>query len=107
MAGTVADIRPRGLINVGNMRWANSVLLVLAYSSPFYRLFHTLGKAGVHLRGKIGRVRMGRRRFYLWQRLGFVGAFSVRTMEKGTSLVIGRGAFERGGGWKREGRERD
>ncbi|KAF5364681.1 hypothetical protein D9758_005578 [Tetrapyrgos nigripes] len=44
---TTADpskIRPRGLINTGNMCFANSVLQVLLYCPPFFRLFYELGK---------------------------------------------------------------
>ncbi|KAG6332561.1 hypothetical protein ID866_6527 [Astraeus odoratus] len=37
-------IRPRGLVNTGNMCFANAVLQVLVYCSPFWRLFHELGK---------------------------------------------------------------
>lgn len=37
-------IRPRGLVNTGNMCFANSVLQVLIYCPPFHRLFSELRK---------------------------------------------------------------
>ncbi|KAG6371019.1 hypothetical protein JVT61DRAFT_10741 [Boletus reticuloceps] len=37
-------IRPRGLVNTGNMCLANAVLQVLIYCPPFWRLFHELGR---------------------------------------------------------------
>ncbi|KAI0797517.1 hypothetical protein C8Q75DRAFT_738539 [Abortiporus biennis] len=43
-------IRPRGLINTGNMCFANAVLQVLVYCPPFHRLFNELGK---HLQGPV------------------------------------------------------
>ena len=42
--GQVPKIRPRGLINSGNMCFANAVLQVLVYCPPFYRLFTDLAK---------------------------------------------------------------
>jgi ubiquitin carboxyl-terminal hydrolase 10 len=37
-------IRPRGLINSGNMCFANSVLQIMVYCPPFHRLFAELEK---------------------------------------------------------------
>lgn len=42
--GQQAHIRPRGLVNSGNMCFANSVLQVLVYCPPFNRLFSELGR---------------------------------------------------------------
>jgi ubiquitin carboxyl-terminal hydrolase 10 len=49
-------IRPRGLINSGNMCFANSVLQIMVYCPPFHRLFAELGKVlgGVGLGGISG-----------------------------------------------------
>ncbi|KAF8884775.1 hypothetical protein BD779DRAFT_754219 [Infundibulicybe gibba] len=44
ISNTVNNIRPRGLINTGNMCFANSVLQVLVYCQPFHKLFVELGK---------------------------------------------------------------
>lgn len=41
---TGSHIHPRGLVNTGNMCFANVVLQVLLYSLPFWRLFSELGK---------------------------------------------------------------
>ncbi|TDL27323.1 cysteine proteinase [Rickenella mellea] len=40
----ISHIRPRGLVNTGNICFANAVLQVLVYCSPFYRLFSDLEK---------------------------------------------------------------
>lgn len=40
----VPQIRPRGLVNTGNMCFANAVLQTLVYTPPFFRLFNELGK---------------------------------------------------------------
>jgi len=37
-------LRPRGLVNGGNLCFANTILQALVYSPPFYRLFSELGK---------------------------------------------------------------
>ncbi|KAI9574185.1 hypothetical protein HD554DRAFT_2045090 [Boletus coccyginus] len=41
---SVMKIRPRGLVNPGNMCFANTILQVLIYCPPFWRLFFDLGK---------------------------------------------------------------
>ncbi|KAJ3807040.1 hypothetical protein F5876DRAFT_48878 [Lentinula aff. lateritia] len=46
-AAIPSKIYPRGLINTGNMCFANSVLQLLTYSPPFFRLFHELGRIGM------------------------------------------------------------
>jgi ubiquitin carboxyl-terminal hydrolase 10 len=49
-------IRPRGLINSGNMCFANSVLQIMVYCPPFHQLFAEWGKVfvGVGLSGVAG-----------------------------------------------------
>ncbi|PPQ83936.1 hypothetical protein CVT25_000689 [Psilocybe cyanescens] len=42
--GATLKIRPRGLVNSGNMCFANSVLQVMVYCPPFHRLFGELGR---------------------------------------------------------------
>ncbi|KAG6918840.1 hypothetical protein DXG01_011245 [Tephrocybe rancida] len=42
--GSAPVIRPRGLINAGNMCFANSVLQVLLFCPPFHRLFTELAR---------------------------------------------------------------
>lgn len=44
LSSTLLKIRPRGLINSGNMCFANSVLQILVYCPPFHHLFVELGK---------------------------------------------------------------
>ena len=41
---TTTTIRPRGLVNSGNMCFANAVLQMLVYTPPFQKLFVELGK---------------------------------------------------------------
>jgi len=65
--GTVRTITPRGLINTGNMCFANSVLQVLVYCPPFEKLFWELG------------------------RLGFGFGFGSQEKEKGKGLGLGLG----------------
>ncbi|KZT71339.1 cysteine proteinase [Daedalea quercina L-15889] len=43
-ANTPPKIQPRGLINTGNMCFANAVLQILVYCQPFSRLFSELSK---------------------------------------------------------------
>lgn len=43
-------IRPRGLVNTGNMCFANAVLQILVYCPPFHRLFSELRR---HLAGPV------------------------------------------------------
>lgn len=43
-SNVLPKIQPRGLINTGNMCFANAVLQVLIYCQPFHQLFSELGK---------------------------------------------------------------
>ncbi|KAF8896824.1 hypothetical protein CPB85DRAFT_1418719 [Mucidula mucida] len=43
---SVPNVVPRGLVNTGNMCFANSVLQILLHCPPFLKLFHELGKLG-------------------------------------------------------------
>ncbi|KAF8987447.1 cysteine proteinase [Hymenopellis radicata] len=45
----VPHVIPRGLINTGNMCFANSVLQILLHCPPFLKLFHELGKLGYNV----------------------------------------------------------
>ncbi|KDQ50100.1 hypothetical protein JAAARDRAFT_211925 [Jaapia argillacea MUCL 33604] len=47
VGGAAGRIKPRGLVNSGNMCFANAVLQVLVYCVPFGRLFGELGRLGV------------------------------------------------------------
>ncbi|KAG6844353.1 hypothetical protein H0H87_007578 [Tephrocybe sp. NHM501043] len=49
-SGGAPVIRPRGLINAGNMCFANSVLQVLLFCPPFHRLFTELARYGFGFR---------------------------------------------------------
>lgn len=42
-----AQIIPRGLVNTGNLCFANAVLQALVYTPPFWRLFEELGRSGL------------------------------------------------------------
>ena len=44
MGAMGTTIRPRGLVNSGNMCFANAVLQMLVYTPPFRRLFVELGR---------------------------------------------------------------
>ncbi|TBU35523.1 cysteine proteinase [Dichomitus squalens] len=49
-AAAAMKIRPRGLVNTGNMCFANAVLQILVYCPPFHRFFSDLKK---HLAGPV------------------------------------------------------
>ncbi|KAI8982818.1 hypothetical protein BD414DRAFT_491218 [Trametes punicea] len=49
-AAATMKIRPRGLVNTGNMCFANAVLQILVYCPPFHRFFSELRK---HLSGPV------------------------------------------------------
>lgn len=58
-ANSAMKIRPRGLMNSGNMCFANAVLQILVYCPPFHKLFAALGQLLVDsnakdLTGKFG-----------------------------------------------------
>lgn len=44
LSGRLSNLRARGLINLGNMCFANTVLQILMYCPPFYNLFTELEK---------------------------------------------------------------
>lgn len=46
-AGQMGKLKPRGLVNIGNMCFANSVLQMLVYTVPFQRLFFEIGRLSV------------------------------------------------------------
>ncbi|KAH9484498.1 putative ubiquitin carboxyl-terminal hydrolase 3 [Psilocybe cubensis] len=52
--GATLKVRPRGLVNSGNMCFANSVLQVMVYCPPFHRLFGELGRVFRGLDGEKG-----------------------------------------------------
>lgn len=43
-APSPSKLKPRGLVNTGNMCFANSVLQILLYCPPFFRFFNELGR---------------------------------------------------------------
>ncbi|KAH6903059.1 hypothetical protein BKA70DRAFT_1387774 [Coprinopsis sp. MPI-PUGE-AT-0042] len=55
-SSSAGKIKPKGLVNSGNMCFANSVLQILVYCPPFNRLFVELGKVlpGAEKEGKGG-----------------------------------------------------
>ncbi|KAM6500087.1 hypothetical protein JOM56_003101 [Amanita muscaria] len=53
-AGQMGKLKPRGLVNIGNMCFANSVLQMLVYTVPFQRLFFEIGRLSVGF-GKEGK----------------------------------------------------
>ncbi|KAF8649046.1 hypothetical protein AX16_006047 [Volvariella volvacea WC 439] len=53
-SATQGHIKPRGLVNSGNMCFANSVLQVLVYCPPFNRLFGEMGKVLGGIPGSAG-----------------------------------------------------
>ncbi|KAF8077550.1 hypothetical protein FPV67DRAFT_1603374 [Lyophyllum atratum] len=58
--GPAPAIRPRGLVNAGNMCFANSVLQVLVYCPPFLRLFTELARFGFGFRAEKEKDREGK-----------------------------------------------
>ncbi|CAL1705379.1 unnamed protein product [Somion occarium] len=76
-------IRPRGIINTGNMCFANAVLQVLVYCPPFHRLFTELGK---HITGPIvGPQKDGSKATPLVEAIiQFLREFNPRSVDSGT-----------------------
>jgi ubiquitin carboxyl-terminal hydrolase 10 len=106
-------IRPRGLINSGNMCFATSVLQMLVYTPPFHRLFVELGRVlETRKTGKVGREG-GKERVggeegtpLVDATVDFLREFAV----KGEERKNGNSGLPNGAAWgkgKGKGKERD
>lgn len=105
-------IRPRGLVNSGNMCFATSVLQMLVYTPPFHRLFLELGRALET--GKTGKAGRGKERIggeegtpLVHATVEFLREFAV---PKGEEKRNGNPVLPNGATWgkgKGKGKERD
>ncbi|KAF6763671.1 hypothetical protein DFP72DRAFT_743421, partial [Ephemerocybe angulata] len=93
-AASIPKVRSRGLVNSGNMCFANSVLQILVYCPPFHRLFVELGK----LLPAVNAAEKAEKE---------AGVSSVTPLVDATALFLKDGGYTYGGYGRGKGKERD